>query len=84
MIQKLFVITLHAMELSNIQKIHFIGVGGIGMSALARFFVHEGKTVSGSDRETSIITTGLEEIGVDIVYEQKAENISTRKDLELE
>ncbi len=83
MIQKLFVITLHAMELSNIQKIHFIGVGGIGMSALARFFVHEGKTVSGSDRETSIITTGLEEIGVDIVYEQKAENISTRKDLEL-
>jgi UDP-N-acetylmuramate--alanine ligase len=63
------------MEIATIQKIHFIGIGGIGMSALARFFVHEGKRVSGSDRESSIITEGLEEIGVQVVYKQVADNI---------
>jgi UDP-N-acetylmuramate--alanine ligase len=62
------------MDLHNIQKIHFIGIGGIGMSALARFFLHEGKIVSGSDRESSIVTAGLEAIGITINYDQN--NIS--------
>jgi len=38
------------LEISKIQKIHFIGIGGIGMSALARHFLSEKKVVSGSDR----------------------------------
>ncbi len=37
------------MDINNIKKIYFLGIGGIGMSALAKLFKHEGKTVSGSD-----------------------------------
>jgi UDP-N-acetylmuramate--alanine ligase len=69
--------------MQNPKHIHFIGIGGIGMSALARFWVHEGAVVTGSDRESSIITEGLEALGVQIFYEQKAENVSSRQDLEL-
>lgn len=65
------------------KHIHFIGIGGIGMSALARFWQHEGAVVTGSDREPSLITEGLEALGIVIDYEQKADNISSRKDLEL-
>ena len=65
------------------KHIHFIGIGGIGMSALARFWQHEGAVVTGSDREPSLITEGLEALGIVIDYEQKAENISSRPDLEL-
>jgi len=57
-------------------KIHFIGIGGIGMSALARFFLHEGKTVSGSDRATSAITEALVAEGVRFFPTQSAENLS--------
>ncbi len=53
------------------------------MSALARFWHHEGAVVTGSDREPSLITKGLEDLGIVIDYEQKAENVSSRKDLEL-
>lgn len=53
------------------------------MSALARFWQHEGVMVTGSDREASLITHGLEELGIKIFYDQKAENVSSRKDLEL-
>lgn len=62
-------------NLSAIKHIHFIGIGGIGMSALVRFFVHEGKVVTGSDRASSIITDGLRELGVEIAFEQTAANI---------
>jgi UDP-N-acetylmuramate--alanine ligase len=44
------------LDINTIKKIHFIGIGGIGMSALARFFLHEGKEVNGSDRVSSNIT----------------------------
>lgn len=37
------------MDISNIKKVYFLGIGGIGMSALALLFMHEGKDVSGSD-----------------------------------
>jgi len=63
------------------KKIHFIGIGGIGMSALARFFVHEGKQVSGSDREESIITEKLGKLGVELFFEQLASNITSDIDL---
>jgi UDP-N-acetylmuramate--alanine ligase len=63
------------MELNNIRKIHFIGIGGIGMSALARFFLHEGKQVSGSDRAASAITDVLVAEGVQFFPTQVASNI---------
>ena len=69
-----------ALNLSNIQIIHFIGIGGIGMSALARFFLHEKKTVSGSDRAASAITDALVREGVQFFPTQEASNISTGSD----
>ncbi len=63
------------MKLSDIKKIHFIGIGGIGMSALARFFLREKKTVSGSDRASSQITDALEKEGVQFFPAQVKENI---------
>ena len=41
-------------------KVHFIGIGGIGLSALARFLNHDGHEVSGSDMKSSPITKELE------------------------
>lgn len=41
------------------KRVHFIGIGGIGVSALARFFLHQGVKVSGSDLNSSEITEGL-------------------------
>lgn len=58
-------------ELHTIKKIHFIGIGGIGVSAIARMFLSEGKEVSGSDRSKSVITDELEKLGATI-YEGHA------------
>lgn len=71
------------MTFNKIIKAHFIGIGGIGMSALARLFLHEGKEVSGSDRSPSIITKALEREGVELFDSQTAENIKEREDLDL-
>jgi UDP-N-acetylmuramate--alanine ligase len=67
--------------MENIRKIHFIGIGGIGVSAVARMMHHDGKIVSGSDRSESEITQMLEQIGIRVNYGQKAENISAGTDL---
>ena len=62
-------------DINTTNKIHFIGIGGIGMSALARYFLHEGKEVSGSDRAESNITDALAKEGVTILIPQGADNI---------
>jgi UDP-N-acetylmuramate--alanine ligase len=69
------------MNLSNFNRIHFVGIGGIGMSALARFFLHEKKVVSGSDRAASAITAKLAAEGVTFFDTQVASNITS--DIEL-
>lgn len=56
--------------LKDIQKVYFIGIGGIGMSALARYFVSLGKEVSGYDRTRTVLTAELEAIGIEIHYEE--------------
>jgi len=66
------------MNSTKVQQVHFIGIGGIGMSALARLFLHEGKQVSGSDRAPSAITDALEKEGVIFSSPQGAENITDR------
>ena len=53
---------------SDIQKIYFLGIGGIGMSALARYFYRRGYAVSGYDRTPSALTKELEEEGIAITY----------------
>jgi UDP-N-acetylmuramate--alanine ligase len=67
--------------LATVRRVHFIGIGGIGMSALARLFVAEGKNVSGSDRSPSGITIALEKEGVHFYATQTAANISPGIDL---
>ena len=57
------------------KKVHFIGIGGIGMSALAQYFKDQGCDISGSDRDVSPVTELLEKKGIQIVIGQKAENV---------
>lgn len=57
------------MKLDNLHSIYFIGIGGIGMSALARYFRGRGVQVSGYDRTESDITTALQAEGIDIKFE---------------
>lgn len=64
------------MEAEKTQKIHFIGIGGIGMSALARMCLLAGKAVSGSDMSRSEITEALEKLGARIFYLHDATNVS--------
>jgi UDP-N-acetylmuramate--alanine ligase len=61
-------------------KIYFIGIGGIGVSSLARYYLSQGYKVSGSDLVSSEITDSLEKEGIDIFIGQKSKNI--RNDLD--
>ena len=56
-------------DLNDIKKIYFIGIGGIGMSALARYFRFHGKEVSGYDRTSTTLTQQLEAEGIAIHYD---------------
>ncbi|HET6254340.1 MAG TPA: UDP-N-acetylmuramate--L-alanine ligase [Puia sp.] len=56
-------------DLNDIKKIYFIGIGGIGMSALARYFRFHGKEVSGYDRTSTTLTRQLEAEGIAVHYE---------------
>lgn len=55
----------------NIQSIYFIGIGGIGMSNLARYFMSKGKQVAGYDRTETLLTKELVKEGAEIHYEDK-------------
>ncbi|MEY2665306.1 MAG: UDP-N-acetylmuramate--L-alanine ligase, UDP-N-acetylmuramate--alanine ligase [Candidatus Parcubacteria bacterium] len=68
-------------DLTEISRIHFIGIGGIGMSALARFLRNEKKTVQGTDRSPSDITATLQTEGVTVFSGHSAEHISDGIDL---
>jgi UDP-N-acetylmuramate--alanine ligase len=56
------------MNLNQIHNIYFIGIGGIGMSALARYFKAIGKNVSGYDKTETQLTKELQEVGIDIHF----------------
>ena len=57
------------MNLNQIHNVYFIGIGGIGMSALARYFKAIGKNVSGYDKTETELTQELASIGIDIHFE---------------
>lgn len=63
------------MELNNIKRFYFIGIGGIGMSALARYFKAKGFDVAGYDKTPSPLTNELEAEGIAIHFEDLGENI---------
>ncbi|GGF21234.1 UDP-N-acetylmuramate--L-alanine ligase [Echinicola rosea] len=57
------------MNWEKLHSVYFLGIGGIGMSAIARWFNHIGIPVSGYDRTSSPLTRKLEEEGMQITYE---------------
>ena len=57
------------MNLNQIHNVYFVGIGGIGMSALARYFKNIGKQVCGYDKTPSMLTNELIESGIDIHFE---------------
>lgn len=69
------------MELKKIHRIYFIGIGGIGMSAIARFFNEKGAAVSGYDRTSTQLTQQLEAEGIRIHYTEDLEQIDKGADL---
>ena len=58
------------MELKDVKSVYFVGAGGIGMSAIARYFLHIGVVVAGYDKTPSALTKELEKEGMDIHYEE--------------
>ena len=62
-------------KLDTIKNIYFIGIGGIGMSALARYFVAKGCVVNGYDKTKTILTEALSELGIQIHYEDNIDLI---------
>lgn len=69
------------MKLSNLQTIYFIGIGGIGMSALARYFNENNKKVSGYDKTETVLTKKLVKEGIDIHYNEDIKKIPKDVDL---
>lgn len=67
------------LNLKDIRNIYFLGVGGIGMSALARYFVVQGYRVFGYDRNRSSLCRSLERIGVEMSYDSNLETLSILK-----
>ncbi len=63
------------MNLKGIHNVYFVGVGGIGMSAIARYFSANGKVVAGYDKTPSPITKSLEDIGVKVHFDDAIDNI---------
>ena len=58
-------------QFKNIENLYFIGIGGIGMSALARYFKALGKQVAGYDKTPSYLTKSLENEGILVIYEDE-------------
>jgi UDP-N-acetylmuramate--alanine ligase len=69
------------MQLNDIHTIYFVGIGGIGMSALARYFHGRGAAVHGYDRTSTPLTQQLEQEGMHIHYQEAIDLIPTGLDL---
>lgn len=63
--------------LGNIERVHFVGIGGTGMSGIAEVLSNLGYKVSGSDIKESVVTQRLADLGITIVIGHKRENIAT-------
>lgn len=69
------------MEIAKVQTIYFLGIGGIGMSALARYFNSSGVKVSGYDLVETPLTQALSREGMDIHYKEDIKKIPAKVDL---
>jgi UDP-N-acetylmuramate--alanine ligase len=68
-------------DYNNITRIYFIGIGGIGMSALARYFLHKNAIVSGYDKTPTPLTKQMESEGISIHYEDNVSLIDKDADV---
>lgn len=69
------------MEIKDIKRVYFLGIGGIGMSALARYFNERGVAVSGYDKTETVLTKKLAVEGIAIHYEDNIEFIDKAAEL---
>jgi len=69
------------LDLTRFKKVHFIGIGGIGVSAIAKMMLNQGKSVSGSDVSESPITLNLAKSGATVHIGQRASNVPPEADL---
>ena len=63
------------MKMQDIKAVYFVGAGGIGMSAIARYFIHRGIVVAGYDKTPSALTRQLEKEGMLIHYDEDVDKI---------
>src|SRR3954469_4372429 len=61
------------MELSSIKRVYLVGIGGIGMSGLARYFHHLGCVVCGYDKTSTDLTNDLHNEGIRIIFDDRAD-----------
>ena len=69
------------MSIEQVKAVYFIGIGGIGMSAIARYFHSKGARVSGYDKTETGLTKELEQSGIHVHYEEDIEQLP--KDIQL-
>ena len=74
-------LNIKMIDLTKIKKVHFVGVGGIGVSAVARMLALEGKEVTGSDSSFSPVTEELLNVGVKVHEGHEASNIEEGTEL---
>ncbi|MFV0592579.1 MAG: UDP-N-acetylmuramate--L-alanine ligase [Draconibacterium sp.] len=65
-------------SIEKIKNVYFLGIGGIGMSALARYFKYTGKNVAGYDRTQTALTDALQEEGIDVHFEDDIRKIPSK------
>lgn len=63
------------MAIEDLQRVHFVGIGGIGTSGVARILLSQGKEVSGSDTDDSSLITELKKLGAKVTLGHQSENI---------
>ncbi|MBP3204380.1 MAG: UDP-N-acetylmuramate--L-alanine ligase [Lachnospiraceae bacterium] len=68
---------MYKIDFSHPCHVYFVGIGGISMSGLAEILADAGFQVSGSDRQKSALTEGLEQKGIHVFYGQRAGNITS-------
>ena len=61
--------------LESIDRIHFIGIGGAGLSAIAKVLIEQGKSVAGSDQQASAVTDSLAALGASVAIGHRPENL---------
>ena len=69
------------MDLKNLHRVYFLGIGGIGMSAIARYFHRAGIIVAGYDKTPSALTNELQKEGIQVHFEDDIQQILSSPDL---